>query len=73
MLLGNTTFNNMNAEDTQLYMDFRDSLENAAMSSIQSCMQVIKAWLTYNVLLLNDKETESVMLGKQYYMYKEDI
>ena len=33
----------MYADDTQMYMDFRDSRENAAMSCIQSCMQDIKA------------------------------
>ena len=61
----------MYAVDTQLYMDFRDSQENAAMSSIQSCMQDIKAWLTENFLLLNDKKTEIIKFGKQYS--KEDI
>ena len=56
----------MYADDTQLYLDFRDSQENAAMSSIQSCIQDIKTWLTDNFLLLNDKKTEIVMFGKQY-------
>ena len=59
------------ADDTQLYLDFRDSQENAAMFSIQSCIQDIKAWLTDNLLLLNDKKTEIVKFGKQYS--KEDI
>ena len=38
----------MCADDTQLYMDFRDSQENSAMSSIQLCRQDINAWLTDN-------------------------
>ena len=38
----------MYADDTQLYLDFRDSQENAAMSSIQSYIQDIKTWLTGN-------------------------
>ena len=61
----------MYADDTQLYMHFRDSQENAAMSSIQSSIQNIKTWLTENFLLLYDKKTEIVKFGKQYS--KEDI
>ena len=54
----------MYADDTQLYLDFKDSQENAAMSSIQSCIQDIKTWLTDNFLLLNDKKTEIVKVWK---------
>ena len=52
-------------------MDFRDSQENAATSSIQSCIQNIKTWVTNYFLLLNDKKMEIVKFGKQYS--KEDI
>ena len=41
------------------------------MSSIQSCIQDTKTWLTDNFLLLNDKKTEIVKFRKQYS--KEDI
>ena len=41
------------------------------MSSIQSCIQDIKTWLTNTFLLLNDKKTEIVKFGKHYS--KEDI
>ena len=61
----------MYADDTHLYLDFRDSLENVDMSSIQTCIYDIKTWLTANFLLLNDKKTEIVKFGKQYS--KEDI
>ena len=58
-------------DDTQLYLDFRDSQENAIMSSLRSCIQDIKTWLTDNFLLLNDKKTEIVKFGKQHF--KENI
>ena len=63
--------NHMYADDTQLYMDFDDSEENAAIATLQSCIQDINSWLSDNFLLLNDKKTETVMFGKQYT--KEDI
>ena len=45
------------ADDTQLYMDFDDSEENAVIATLQSCMQDIKSWLSDNFVLLNDKKT----------------
>ena len=59
------------ADDTQLYMDFDDSEENASTSTLQSCIQDIKSWLSVNFLLLNDKKRKFVRFGKQYS--KEDI
>ena len=47
-------------------MDFIDSEENASMESIQSCIQDIKALLTANCLLLNNKKPEIMKFGKQY-------
>ena len=61
----------MYADDTQLYMDFRDSEENPAMASLRSYIQDIKSWLTYNILLLNDKESVMVKIGN--HLSNEDI
>ena len=57
--------------DDILYMDFDDSEENAAIATLQSCIQDIVSWLGDNLLLLNDKKTEIVRFQKQYS--KEDI
>ena len=42
----------MYVDDTQLYMDFDDSEENAAIACLQSCIQDIKSWLSDNCFLL---------------------
>ena len=47
----------MYADDTQLYMDFDDSGENAAIATLQACIHDMKSWLSDNFLLLHDKKT----------------
>ena len=49
----------MYADDTQLYMDFIGSHDNAAVSS----MQDIKAWLIVNFLLLKQYSKEDIQNG----------
>ena len=56
----------MLANDTQLYVDFSDSEENAAMASIQSCRQDLRSWFKDNFLLLNDRKTKICKFGQQY-------
>ena len=54
----------MYADDSQLYVDFSPCDEKTALANLQRCIQEVREWLRDNFLLLNDKETEVIIFGK---------
>ena len=52
------------ADDSQLYVDLRPCDEKTALVNLQRCIQEVREWLRENFLLLNDKNTEVVIFGK---------
>lgn len=48
------------ADDTQLYVEFSDDNKELALSTLHSCIDGIKQWLSSNYLLLNSNKTEVV-------------
>ena len=61
------------ADDTQLYMcvDPRKPGEtDRALSTLSACVSNIKAWMSKNMLLLNDEKTEFVVAARQPWLLK---
>ena len=56
----------MYADDTQLYLDFSPDSESMVHSKISACVSDIKAWLSDNMLLLNENKTEAITIASQY-------
>ena len=54
----------MDADDSQLYVDFSPCDEKTALANLQRCIQEVREWSRENFLLLNDKKTEVVIFGK---------
>ena len=55
----------MYADDTQLYLDFSPDSESTVHSRIATCVNDIKAWLSDNMLLLNENKTEAITIASQ--------
>ena len=54
----------MYADVTQLYMSFIPSEWHAAKCKMEACIEVIREWLKWNCLKLNDGTTEIMILGQ---------
>ena len=50
----------MYADDTQVYLDFSLDNEVSAHAIIAECVKKIKAWLSDNLLLLNENKIEAM-------------
>ena len=48
------------AEDTQLYITFKNMERNEAVTKLNSCLADIKVWAARNKLALNDAKTEVI-------------
>uniref|UniRef100_A0A8D3C548 Reverse transcriptase domain-containing protein n=1 Tax=Scophthalmus maximus TaxID=52904 RepID=A0A8D3C548_SCOMX len=53
------------ADDTQLYLSIKPD-ETNQVDKLQDCLKDIKAWMTYNFLLLNSEKTEVIILGPKH-------
>ena len=53
------------ADDSQLYAHFRPDPASArtAIANLEVCCSAVKAWMTSNMLKLNDDKTEIILLG----------
>ena len=51
------------ADDTQIYMSFSIKNVTSAISSLQSCLSKVQAWMFVNKLKLNPDKTEFLLLG----------
>ena len=61
------------ADDTQVYLSFKpDSIssEDSAFSTIQSSFSVIRSWLLTNKLLINDTNSEFLIIGTRQQLSK---
>ena len=59
------------ADESQLYVSFelRTNSQNAARI-LKSCTSVIKSWIKFNMLKLNDEKTELIIFGSSYSIRK---
>ncbi|XP_047193774.1 uncharacterized protein LOC118286550 [Scophthalmus maximus] len=53
------------ADDTQLYLSIKPE-ETNRVDKLLDCLKDIKAWMTYNFLLLNSEKTEVIILGPKH-------
>uniref|UniRef100_A0A8D3CNL5 Reverse transcriptase domain-containing protein n=1 Tax=Scophthalmus maximus TaxID=52904 RepID=A0A8D3CNL5_SCOMX len=53
------------ADDTQLYLSIKPD-ETNQVDKLLDCLKDIKAWMTYNFLLLNSEKTEVIILGPKH-------
>ena len=53
------------ADDTQLYIAFKPEPEHAtnAVAAMQACITDIRKWMLMDKLMLNDKNTEFIVIG----------
>ena len=53
------------ADDSQLIDSFKPCLESQheAHKSMESCLRLVKSWMTSNKLILNDDKTEAIIIG----------
>ena len=56
------------ADDTQLYISFKNRTFNTAKMRIESCIRDIREWMTFNRLKLNDNKTELLPISAQHEM-----
>ena len=54
----------MYADDTQLDLKFKPQEYNRAILKIEECLVEIRAWMSENLLKLNDSKTEFMVIGK---------
>ena len=54
----------MYADDTQLYLKFKPQEYNWAILKMEECLAEIRAWMSENLLKLNDSKTEFMVIGK---------
>ena len=54
----------MYADDTQLYLKFKAQEYNWAILKMEECLVEIRAWMSENLLKLNDSKTEFMVIGK---------
>ena len=53
------------ADDTQIYISFRQSNGYAATETLTNCCNAIKIWMMNNMLKLNEDKTEMVVFSSQ--------
>ena len=55
------------ADDTQLYITFKSSQENAnsSIARLEKCIQEIQRWTQQNFLKLKDDKTEFLLYGSR--------
>ena len=60
------------ADDTQLYIRTAPT-PSAALSSLTTCLEEIKAWMNNNFLQLNSNKTEALLLGTPHQVQSSAI
>ena len=65
----------MYADDTQLYITFKSSQENAnaSIARLEKCIQEIRRWTQQNFLKLNDDKTEFLLFGSRQQLTKVSV
>ena len=58
------------ADDTQLYMSFSVKDSSTAGNCMSNCIADIRSWMQSNLLLLNDSQTEVILLGTKQQLSK---
>ena len=63
------------ADDTQLYITFKSSQENAnaSIARLEKCIQEIRRWTQQNFLKLNDDKTEFLLFGSRQQLTKVSV
>ena len=63
----NNTGNHFYADDTQLYIQFNQKVNfEDNKESLEKCIREVRAWMSQNMLKLNDDKTEILLLGSAY-------
>ena len=66
-------FYHLYADDTQLYLAFkpnRNGCKEECIHSLEICINEIRDWMCINLLKLNDRKTEFIILGTQQQLQK---
>ena len=61
------------ADDAQLYLTFkpnRNGSKEECIHSLENCINEIRDWMCINLLKLNDRKTEFIILGTQQQLQK---
>ena len=58
----------MYADDIQLYLSTDSSQFASARSSLERCILDVRAWMSANILKLNDSKTEFLVLGRKLHL-----
>uniref|UniRef100_A0A3B3Y420 Reverse transcriptase domain-containing protein n=1 Tax=Poecilia mexicana TaxID=48701 RepID=A0A3B3Y420_9TELE len=61
------------ADDTQLYMKMDSTSPTALPSSLQLCLEEIKAWMTANSLRLNSNKMDVILLGTPHQTQSSNL
>uniref|UniRef100_A0A3Q2ZSJ5 Reverse transcriptase domain-containing protein n=3 Tax=Kryptolebias marmoratus TaxID=37003 RepID=A0A3Q2ZSJ5_KRYMA len=61
------------ADDTQLYMKMDSTSPTVLPSSLQLCLEEIKAWMTANSLQLNSNKTDVILLGTPHQTQSSNL
>jgi hypothetical protein len=61
------------ADDTQLYLAFYANDQANAREHVEDCVRDIKLWMLSNLLQLNDKKTEILLITSPHLRHKVDI
>ena len=54
------------ADDTQIYICFRPAETSSAMSSLEECIEDVRAWMAHNFLKLNDDKSEFLVVSSRF-------
>jgi len=57
------------ADDTQLYVAFKRNCPdaNAALTSLEGCIEAVRQWMAHNFLKLNDDKTEFLVIKSKHH------
>ena len=61
------------ADDTQVYLSFKPSLQYDMAKNIEQCITDLRAWMVSNRLLINDSKTEFLVIGSKHQLAKINV
>ena len=64
------------ADDSQLYLSFNPSYafsQDEAIRSMETCISVVKQWMTSDKLMLNDDNSEFIVIASRHLFKKAAV
>ena len=63
--------NHSYADDGQVYCSFKPASKEPSLSVLERCITEIRAWMTTNMMLLNDGKTDVILFGTKHTLAKQ--